>query len=299
MEAFTISAKNLSALNMPGVCLCAYWHLLHMNFKKPWDIFPPIFNDFDRRQKRFVRLHIDKHGCPPASFGSFADSIRYVNVGRLQYWDQPTNITINAEPDDVFALKNEKLCVVDYKTARYSKGQDKLLPLYNAQLSTYCSLIEKLGRGQVAKAALIYFEPVTDDSDDDLLKAITKRGYNQTWLTTPVAIEIDRDKTSALLKVARKLRDMSVPPVCNENCRGDCARIAELYYLCRGVELMKIEAAKQNHDGQFHRYVRKRAQQELQDALVNLGVQDQNAELPAEFSLLDWWDWESGDDPTV
>jgi hypothetical protein len=46
---------------------------------------------------------------------------------------------------------------------------------------------------------------VTGDPDDDL-NALTKNGYNQAWITTPVAIDIDREKTSALLKVARKLR---------------------------------------------------------------------------------------------
>lgn len=290
MEPFNISAKNLSAFAMPNVDLASAWYLLRMDFHKLWEVFPSIFNDFDRRQKRFVRLHIDKYHRSPASFGEFADATRYLEVGRMKYWDPATNVTVTAIPDEVLELPNGKLAVVDFKSARFSSGQDKLRPLYHAQLSTYSWMVEKQGHGQVEKAGLIYFEPVMDESDESLLKCATKKGYDQPWITTPVPIKIDRKQPEALLKVVRKLRDMSVPPACNGNCHTDCSRIAELYQICRGVDLIRAEAAKGNQDGHYYRGINKRATRELKDALMELRGSSKEITTPSDFSLLDWWD---------
>ncbi len=291
MEIFSIAAKNLALLNMPDADLCSYWHLLHISFKRPWDIFPPIFNVFDRRQKRLARLHIDRKGYAPESFGPFEDVAAYLSVGRLKYVDNATGITINAEPDDVFVDLAGGLQVVDYKTGAYDRGEDPLLPLYRAQLSTYCFILEALKHGEVSKAGLVYFTPTNDDSDDDLLTSLTKSGLRQDWTITPVEIDIDRKKTRSLLKAARKLADLELPPECNrKNCR-DCTRLRQIYELCSYVEGARAAATRLNQDGLVFRTRCRSELYELRDAVNSLGW-DARAS-GTDFDLWSQWQWTS------
>jgi hypothetical protein len=287
MEAFTIAAKNLAALNMPGVDLRAFWFLMHLDFKHAWDVFPRIFNDFDALQKRMTHIHFDQNGTPPASFGPFADATAYVQVGRLQVWDKATNITLKAVPDDVFELEDGTLSVIDYKTSRYSKGQDALLPLYEAQLSIYASVLESLGKGDVAKAGLIYFEPITDGDDDDVLDLITTKGYRLNWRTRPVEIDVDFGNVRKLLKLARKLYDMSTPPTCKNPDCFDCMSIDALYRLRRSVDSAKSGATDQNQDGETKRFCL-RLQQEGFDAAFSAVHATPSA---SHTNIWKLWDW--------
>ena len=287
MEAFTIAAKNLAALNMPGVDLCAFWYLMHLDFKHAWDVFPRIFNDFDALQKRMTHIHFDQHGQPPASLGPFADAKAYVKVGRLQYWDKATNITVKAVPDDVFELEDGTLSVIDYKTSRYSKGQDRLIPLYEGQLSVYAAVLESLGYGDVAKAGLIYFEPVTDGDDDDVLGLITRKGYRLDWRTRPVEVDIDLNNVRKLLKLARKLFDMSTPPTCQNPDCFDCMSIDALCRLRQIVDSAKSAARDQNQDGDTTRFCL-RLQREGFDAAFSAVHATPGASHTNVWNLWDW-----------
>jgi hypothetical protein len=243
---------------------------MHLDFKHAWDVFPRIFNDFDALQKRMTHLHFDQNGQPPASFGPFADGKAYLKVGRLQYWDKATNITVKAVPDDVFELEDGTLSVVDYKTGRYSKGQDALLPLYEAQLSIYASVLESLGKGDVAKAGLIYFEPATDGEDDDVVELITNKGYRLDWRTRPVEIEIDLGNVRKLLKLARKLYDMDTPPTCKNPDCFDCTSIDALCQLGRRVDLATHAASMTSEDGARRRFDHGFLVRDLEAALSEL-----------------------------
>ena len=138
-----------------------------------------------------------------------------------------------------------------------------MFPLYEAQLSIYASVLESLGKGDVAKAGLIYFEPVTDGDDDDVLELITHKGYRLDWKTRPVEIDIDLSNVRKLLKLARKLYDMDTPPTCKNPDCFDCMSIDALYKLRRGVDFVKSAAKTQNQDGEMtrfcHRLQRERA----------------------------------------
>jgi CRISPR/Cas system-associated exonuclease Cas4 (RecB family) len=291
MEPFYIAAKNLASLNMPDIDLASYWFLLHLRFRRPWDIFPPIFGAFDRRQKRLARLHIDRKGSAPECFGPFEDVASYLTVGRLKYVDAATNITINGEPDDVFVDLVGELQVVDYKTSDWEGGEDPLVPLYQAQVSTYAFILEAQKYGKVAKAGLIYFTPVTGDADDDLLKCVTKRGMRQDWTVTPIEIEIDRKKTRSLLKAARKLYDMAVPPDCKRKHCKNCTRLRQIYDIYHYVERTKAASTALSQDALMFRDRHRLALSSLRDALTSL---DEDAVNPsAGFDLWSHWEWPS------
>jgi CRISPR/Cas system-associated exonuclease Cas4 (RecB family) len=291
MEPFYIAAKNLASLNMPDVDLRSYWYLLHLRFQRPWDTFPLIFGAFDRREKRLARLHIDQKGSAPESFGPFEDVASYLNVGRLKYVDAATNITINAEPDDVFVDLAGGLQVVDYKTADWEGGDDPLEPLYRAQVATYSFILEKQKYGNVVKSGLIYFTPVMDDSDDDLLGCLTKTGMRQSWTVIPVEIEVDRKKTPSLLRAVRKLYDMELPPDCNRRHCKNCERLKRIYDLCRHVDLVKAGSTALSQDALVFRTRHWSRLDALRDALNPL-EHDATASND-DFDLWAQWDWAS------
>jgi hypothetical protein len=76
-------------------------------------------------------------------------------------------IHVKGEPDAVFKLKGGKTAIIDYKTARYTKGQDRLLPIYNVQLNVYNYLRVASGQAAADKLFLIYMEPVTSREDGE------------------------------------------------------------------------------------------------------------------------------------
>ena len=62
-------------------------------------------------------------------------------------------------PDDIFIMADGRFFIVDYKTARFTENQDKLIGMYRVQLNGYAYIFEKLGMGMVGGLGLCYYEP--------------------------------------------------------------------------------------------------------------------------------------------
>lgn len=291
MKAFTISAKNLAAFNLSNRCDCCLWYLLHINFRKPWSIFPGIFSSFDSRQKRLVHLYLQKHKAAPKWFGPFKNAVRWVKPVRMEYWDQATNITIIGVPDEFLEYEDGSLAILDFKTGRYSKGQDALLDLYKAQLSAYCLMAPRYGYQKPTRAGLLYFEPCMEDSDEQVLGAIGKDGFAFQFTGRPVEVPIDTKNVEKLLKAARKLYDLPVPPESKNDCK-DCENLAELYRLCHSVQLTKTAMNQLTQDGMMTRSYARALNGEYNEALRTLGQIHQPDAFDFPFAdVLDWRDY--------
>ena len=80
----------------------------------------------------------------------------YADTGMLQWHDQKNDIMLRGILDDLFHAENRsRLFLLDCKTARYTAGQDRLLPLYKIQLLAYNFLVVKARYRQRMKSALI------------------------------------------------------------------------------------------------------------------------------------------------
>jgi hypothetical protein len=212
-EEIKISAKDLGAMALEDFCPRCWW--LKQKCKSlPWQIFPSVFIQIDTWTKNVVHAHIERTGKAPEWMPHCEKIIGYQKVphwSKFQYRDQETGITIRGTADDILTCKDSSEIIVDYKTAKYTATQDKLLPMYRVQVNGYALIRESTGEGyRVAHTPMIYCEPVTDVS------ACTERIYHADGFDmgfTVKALEIERNfqEVRDLLKKAKGILESPIP----------------------------------------------------------------------------------------
>lgn len=131
-----------------------------MGFASPFNIFPGIFSTFDCMQKVFIREHLAEHNKLPEWFKEFGCSCALAETpSTLKFRGPATDILLVGIPDEVLVKKDKSLLLLDYKTAKHTKNQDSLFPIYEGQLNAYAWLLENLDHGKVSRSGLVYFEP--------------------------------------------------------------------------------------------------------------------------------------------
>ena len=160
-----ISAKALGELALPNFCPRCFWIKLHLNNKLPFQIFPGIFSSIDSYTKNMVQTFFDTNGKFPNWLNGLGELKGYKSPPhhtRFNVLDHDNNVLLTGTPDGVFIRSDDSHIIIDYKTAKYTTTQDKLLPMYEVQLNSYAVIGERCGLNPVSDLALIYMEPITD-----------------------------------------------------------------------------------------------------------------------------------------
>ncbi len=145
-EQIRISAKKLGELAMPNFCPRCFWIKLRLKNKLPFQIFPGIFSSIDSYTKRIVHSWFDSHRSQPVWLNSLGNLVGYretLHFSKFRILDEENNILLTGNPDDVLIKTDSSHIIVDYKTAKYTAAQDKLHPLYEAQLNSYAMIGSK------------------------------------------------------------------------------------------------------------------------------------------------------------
>lgn len=283
MKQFKISAKNLAQLNIANSCRRCFWHLIRLRHKVPFNIFPGIFSSFDHIQKKLIEESLADGGNFPAWLGSFAQASGIAETpARMEHVDAGTNIVLVGIPDHVYEWSDASVSPIDYKTARHSRGQDALRPLYQGQLDAYAFLLEEECDLESERGALVYFEPNGDTV------TLTKDGFTQPWLASVVETDVSGARTSELLSTARDIYDLDIPPDGRAEC-PDCELLDNVVAVARKQQ-------KRSYDS-----LRYMTWQEKQRHLANLQFQENHRRTPSvgasvigdgsTQSLLTAWDW--------
>lgn len=148
--------------------------------------------------------------------------------------DPETGITLTGVPDLILGLPNDKLAILDLKTARYSDHQDFLLPMYQIQLVGYALIAESLGMGTVEALGLVYGEPPANDDNRGLDALVDDQGFSMPFKATAEPIELDRALIPPLLRQAKTLLEMKNPPDGQEGCK-ECRLVDELIGYRKGA----------------------------------------------------------------
>lgn len=224
-----LSVSNLGTLAIPNFCKRCLWFLIHLRFYTPFDRgFPSIFNDIDHHTKRIVTAYIDLHAAGPPWLGPFANAATYLEAKKMKYTDPNSDIMLVGEPDALLADVDGYVSVLDYKTARYTKGQDHLLGKYRIQLNAYKYLLRNTDDWAVTRLALIYCEPQNAVTAADARNHTTKSGFTLAFKPRIVEIEIEPDDfIPGLLAQFRTIADLSTPPDGREGC-----------YSCKDLEIL-------------------------------------------------------------
>ena len=232
-----ISAKNLGLLALPDCCPRCFWMRARLGWKSPWAIMPGIFSSIDCFSKRAILAYFETNGhFPPWIAGRWADvrPLKSPHHSTFCLTDPETGIVLTGVPDLVLSLPNDKLAILDLKTARFSDHQDALLPMYQIQLVGYALIAESLGMGHVEVLGLVYGEPPPNDQNKGLDALVDDKGFSMPFNATAEPIELDRSMIQPLLRKAKTLLEMKNPPEGQEGCEN-CRLVDELIGYSKGA----------------------------------------------------------------
>jgi len=242
-EQIKVSAKNLGQVGLADFCPRCYWVKLKARNKLPWQIFPGIFSSIDAYTKKVAHHFIDNILTQDPPLPQWLADMGPVKgyLAKTPHWSKFSRdfpeygITLNGVVDDIFYLQDGSHVIPDYKTAKYTENQDKLLPMYRIQLNGYAEIADACGFAPVSGLFLVYFQPETDT-----LEGMTAGyGFDMAFFAKTVPVEIDKREFYAAMAKTREIFDRPRPPAGAAKCK-DCAALA-------GVQLSL--AAGANHSG--------------------------------------------------
>lgn len=239
-----ISAKNLGELKSKKFCQRCFWIKTHQK-KLPYQIFPGIFNSIDSYTKSIVRCYVEKEGKLPCWLKDIGEVNRAfrtaTEVMQSKYVLKKTKfeaaykeVLLTGVPDALYQRPNGNIVIVDYKTARYTAGQDDLLPVYEIQLNGYAYIAEKVGIKPVESLYSIYFEPPECETHERIAKKYTTtEGFEMPFKPIVHKVRKDTEEIEMLMDRAYKIYAKPEPPEGIEDCK-DCECMSELLALVDG-----------------------------------------------------------------
>ena len=229
-DALRISAKNLGSVALPDFCPRCFWLRLRVGNKLPFQIFPGIFSSIDAYTKRVVHGWFDDTGDPPDWLRVLGDVTGYVppeHHSSFQFYVDDLDMLLTGGADGVLALRDGSHIIIDYKTAKFTGVQDKLHPMYEAQLNVYAMIGEHRGLSPVSGLALVYSEPVTDDHTACQAENRLADGFAMPFAIKVLPVTLDPEIVRPLMETTREVFDLAVPPPGLHGC-ADCAKLENL-----------------------------------------------------------------------
>lgn len=234
MEQIQISCKSIGELMLSDFCPRCFWLSMHCD-KLPYQIFPGIFSSIDLYSKKITNIYYEQHKLPPKWFKSFGNLYKPIKVPhhtKFYVIDNRTNIKLTGIPDEIFLMPDGSYFIIDYKTAKYTDTQEELLPLYEIQLNGYGYIAERVGFKPVKGLGLIYYEPQTDISLENIDSYTRLNGFSMDFSAYLHKIELNTNKIESLLKKVREIYDLPKAPKGNSDC-DDCQSLEQLLLLCK------------------------------------------------------------------
>jgi len=223
MQQIRISAKNLGKVALEDFCPRCFWIDLHTK-KLPWQIFPGIFSSIDSYTKKIMHAWIEKGKRP-----EFIDELG-VTGWRKPLWHNKSKIeipefgiTLTGVADDIWLIGEKGIHIPDAKTARYTAGQDRLIPMYKIQLNGYAKIYKALGEN-VTGLSMIYMEPVTNElaAYGGAQPEFFKMQFDPKF----VPVEVDTESLNPLLARTREIFEGPIPEPAGK-CK-DCEALSKI-----------------------------------------------------------------------
>jgi len=232
MAQIRISAKDLGVLALPGFCPRCFWLKMRCQNKLPFQIFPGIFSSIDSYTKKVTGVHYARYNQLPPWLRQIAELGRPVKVphhSKFRVLDEEKDILLTGAPDEIIQRDDGSHLIIDYKTSRFTKNQDSLLPLYQVQLNAYAYIGERQGFDPVSGLALIYMEPQTDLTEDQLDSVLRDDGFLMGFAGYVLELKLEAERIiPPLLKEVRNICDLEAAPSGKQDCR-DCNLLEQLF----------------------------------------------------------------------
>jgi len=193
---------------------------------------PGIVSQADTYIKRVVNTHLQKNGSLPswlisALNGSFPElnfkPVRHVNPAKWQIRLPNAPCVLAGEADAIWEFPDGRWFIADYKMASLTQTQERLLPLYRAQLNAYAFLAQRSQGKTVSGLALIYLEPEHNAQTiaDPALLLRTKEQLMLGFKCTVVPVDLQSsDWVENLCRKVFSILSSVVPPMGKQDCQG-------------------------------------------------------------------------------
>ncbi len=237
MEQIRISVSTFREIALPDFCPRCFWIKLRCNNQLPYQSFPGIFNSIDSYTKKITNMHFERYKCLPNWFADFGNlgKPQKVLYSKFNVLDDKTNILLRGIPDEILCKPDGSYFIIDYKTARFTGTQDKLLPTYEVQLNSYAYIGERVGYNPVSGLGLIYYEPLTEISYTTIDTFMLEDGFFMNFSGKLLPIELNLAKVQLLLNEVRELYDMPEAPQGVGGCEN-CESLDLLVKVATGKE---------------------------------------------------------------
>lgn len=218
-----ISAKALGEVALPDFCPRCFWVKQRLSNKLPFQMFPGIFSSIDAYSKHVIQGAITRNGGLPAWL-PIPDVVSWKKAphySKFQKLVKDFDILLTGSPDGVFVKDDGSHVIPDYKCAKYTEGQERVLPLYETQLNGYALIGEATGFSPVSALYLVYTEPMTDAtwaSSDGNQRPL---GFAMEFQAKVVPVELKTDSLLPLMSRTREIYEMEVAPDGRDKCK-DC-----------------------------------------------------------------------------
>jgi RecB family exonuclease len=231
MAQVRISAKDLGSLALPNICPRCFWLRMRCQNKLPFQIFPGIFSSIDSYTKKVTNSHFARYDQLPPWLGELSNLGKPVKVphhSKFRIIDQKTDVMLTGMPDEIIHKDDGSYFIIDYKTSRFTKAQSSLFPLYEVQLNAYAYIGERQGFDPVSGLALVYMEPQTDLTEDELDSILREDGFLMGFAGHLLELKLQAEEMiPPLLEKAREICDLESSPPGNQGCR-DCRLLEQL-----------------------------------------------------------------------
>ena len=231
MAQIRISAKDLGALTLPNFCPRCFWIKMHCSNKLPFQIFPGIFSSIDSYTKKVTNTHFARYSQLPSwlkELGDLGKPVKVPHYSKFCVLDEKTEVLLSGMPDEILQKEDGSHFIIDYKTAKFTKTQDSLLPMYEVQLNAYAYIGKRQGFDPIWGIALVYMEPQTDLTLDELDSILRKDGFLMGFAGHVLQLKLEAEqKIPPLLEEVRRIYDHKSPPSGNQDCR-DCKLLDQL-----------------------------------------------------------------------
>jgi len=197
----------------------------------PYQIFPGIFSSIDSYSKKITWKYWEKYNQVPtwfSPFGEFTEPVKVPHFNKFSIVDKKSNVQLRGVPDEIFRAADNSYFIADYKTAKFTKNQDALLPLYQVQLNSYALIGEQCGFSPISGLGLVYYEPQTEVSVDNIDEALLEEGFKMPFRAHLLRLELDAEGVVLpLLERVREIADLEEVPRGRVGC-GDCGKLEDV-----------------------------------------------------------------------
>jgi len=229
----TLSSREIGKPLLEEFCPRCFWFTKKFPLVDNHPFRSPmsgIVNITDKYVKDVVRWHVQKLNLLPAwilnQLKNFYPHFDFENI-RLRRpikWQVPlfnSSCLLNGTADEIIEFPDGSWFIIDYKTAALTDTQEKLRPLYSAQLNAYAYLANKQFNKPILGLALVYLDPDYKNLDDEDILHRTKDhlffGFNPTIV--PIKL-MAPEWVEDLCKSLFEMLSSDTPPRGKTNCSG-------------------------------------------------------------------------------